>query len=43
MFHEFDDALRHAIIKVAMRDAPATRERNNKDLELQAKARHVKE
>ena len=43
IFHEFDDALRHAIVKVAMRDAPATRERNNKDIELQAEARRIKE
>lgn len=43
IFHEFDDDLRHAIVKVAMRDAPATRERNNNDLELQAKARRKKD
>ena len=43
MFHKFDDILSHAIVKVAMKNAPITRERNNKDLELQATARREKE
>ena len=42
MFHEFDENLHHAIVKVTMRDAPVTRERNNDGLELQATARRVK-
>ena len=43
MFHEFDDVLMHAIVEVAMQDAPETRERNNKDLEDQAQHRRLKE
>ena len=43
MFHEFDDVLMHAIVEVAMQDAPETQERNNKDLEVQAQHRRLKE
>ena len=43
MFHSFDDVLCHAIILVAMTDVPSKRQRNNEDLELQAKARRKKE
>ena len=38
MFHTFDGILSHAIVKVAMKNVPIIRERNNKDLELQATA-----
>ena len=43
MFHQFEGVLRDAIVEVAMRDAPATREQKNDDLKLQAKARRKKE
>jgi len=43
MFHGFEDVLRQSIILVAMKDAPLAKRRNNKDLELQAKARCEKE
>ena len=43
IFHEYNENLRHAIVEVAMRDAPVTKERNNEDLKLQATARSVKE
>ena len=42
-FHHFDPVLQEAIILTAMTDAPATRKRNNDDLERQAKARWIKE
>ena len=42
LFHQFPHELRQAIVRVAMKDAPATRIRNNEDLALQAKARHAK-
>ena len=43
IFHKFDHDIHHAIVKVTMRDMPATWKRNNNDLQLQAKARCVKE
>jgi hypothetical protein len=43
LFHQFAHEIRHAIVVVAMKDAPATRLRNNEDLALQAKARREKE
>ncbi len=43
LFHQFPHELRQATFRVAMKDAPATRIRNNEDLALQAKARRVKE
>ena len=43
LFHQFPHELRHAIVRVAMKDAPATKLRNNEDLALQAKARRAKE
>jgi hypothetical protein len=43
IFHQFDPSLQEGIIMVAMTDAPATRKRNNEDLERQAKARRIKE
>ncbi len=43
LFHQFPNELQEVIVRVAMKDAPATRLRNNEDLALQAKARHVKE
>ena len=43
LFHQFPHELRQAIVRVAMKDAPATKLRNNKDLALQAKARPAKE
>ena len=42
IFHEYNENLRHAIVEVAMRDAPVTKERNNEDLKLQTTARSVK-
>ena len=43
MFHQFDDDLKHAIVLMAVREAPITREQNNKDLEAQARARQKKD
>ena len=43
LFHELDTILSHTSVKVAMKNMPLHRERNNKDLELQATARCVKE
>ncbi|KAL7552655.1 hypothetical protein ACHAWF_015887 [Thalassiosira exigua] len=43
IFHQFDVELRHAIVALAMQDAPATRSMNNEALVLQAKARKEKE
>ena len=43
IFHLFDDEVRNAIVLVAVADAPSTRERNNEDLRLMAKARREKE
>jgi hypothetical protein len=43
LFHQFPHELREAIVRVAMKDAPATKHRNNEDLALQAKARRAKE
>ncbi len=43
LFHQFPHELQEVIVRVAMKDAPATRLRNNEDLALQAKARCVKE
>jgi hypothetical protein len=42
-FHQFDPVLQEAIILTAMTDAPATRKRNNDNLERDAKARWMKE
>ena len=42
-FHQFDKEVQEAIVSVSMQDATTTRERNNADLELQAKARKRKE
>jgi hypothetical protein len=43
LFHQFPHELREAIVRVAMKDASATKHRNNEDLALQAKARRAKE
>lgn len=43
LFHQFHEKLRHAIVLVAMRDAPATKAQNDEDLELQLKAKNAKE
>ena len=43
LFHELDAILSHTSVKVAMKNMPLHRERNNKDLELQATAWRVKE
>ena len=43
LFHQFPHELRQAIVRVAMKDAPVTKLRNNEDLALQAKARRAKE
>jgi hypothetical protein len=42
LFHQFPHIMQQAIVRVAIKDAPATRLRNNEDLELQAKARCAK-
>lgn len=42
MFHQLSEQLREAVIHVALEDAPATRRRNNQDLQLQATARRKK-
>lgn len=42
-FHQFGKEVQEAIVSVAMQDAPKTRQRNNKDLEVQAKARKLKD
>ena len=39
MFYKFDEVVMRAIVEVAVQDAPATQERNNKDLEVQAQHR----
>jgi hypothetical protein len=43
LFHQFSHELQEGIVRVVMKDAPATRFCNNEDLALQAKARGVKE
>ena len=43
LFHQFPHELRQAIVRVAMKDAPATKLCNNEDLAFQAKARRAKE
>jgi len=43
IFDQFDPSLQEAIITVATTDAPATLNRNNDDIERQAKARRIKE
>ena len=43
LFHEFDEDVRHAIVLMAMRDAPATRSLNTEALKKQATARRMKE
>ena len=43
LFHQFPHELRQAIVRVAMKDAPVTKLRNNEDLALQTKARRAKE
>ena len=43
LFHQFSEKIRHAIVLVAMRDAPATKARNNEDLVLQLEAKQAKE
>jgi hypothetical protein len=40
--HQFPHELRQAIVRVTMKDAPATKLCNNEDLALQAKARRAK-
>ncbi len=42
-FHQFEKEVQEVIVSVAMQDAPKTCERNNPDLELQAKAQKKKE
>jgi hypothetical protein len=43
LIHQFPHKLRQALVRVAMKNALATKLCNNEDLALQAKARHAKE
>ena len=43
MFHQFDEILRYAIVKVAMKDTPKTRAANDETMKLQQRAKQVRE
>eukprot|EP00956_Cyclotella_meneghiniana_P023299 scaffold45195_cov78-Cyclotella_meneghiniana.AAC.1 len=43
LFHELDDAIREAIVLVALEDAPKTRVQHRAELESHARARRIKE
>ena len=43
IFHEYSRELQHAIVLTAMKDAPATQDKHQEELALQAKTRRIKE